>query len=120
VVQLYLHDPVSRLRRPEQELVAFQKLALAPGETRTLHLTLDARALRFYDPEKLAWIAEPGEFERAGRSSRDLRARTRFTLRIRAAATLLQKRCTSLVFSPSTAGIQLGRSATAESTVSGG
>lgn len=80
-VQLYLHDPVSRLRRPEQELVAFQKLALSPGETRTLHFNLDARALAFYDPEKQAWIAEPGDFElRAGRSSRDLRARARFTL----------------------------------------
>jgi beta-glucosidase len=82
VVQLYLHDPVSKLRRPEQALVAFQKVALAPGETRSLRLEIAPRALACFDPEKNAWIAEPGEFElRAGRSSRDLCARARFTLR---------------------------------------
>ncbi|HVN39722.1 MAG TPA: glycoside hydrolase family 3 C-terminal domain-containing protein [Myxococcota bacterium] len=82
VVQLYLHDPVSKLRRPEQELVAFEKVRLAPGERRRVRFALDARALSAYDPEKRAFVAEPGEFElRAGRSSRDLRARARFTLR---------------------------------------
>ncbi|HXK24416.1 MAG TPA: glycoside hydrolase family 3 C-terminal domain-containing protein [Myxococcota bacterium] len=82
VVQLYLHVPVSKLRRPEQELVAFEKVRLAPGETRRVRFTLDARALSVYDPEKRAFVAEAGEFElRAGRSSRDLRARVRFTLR---------------------------------------
>ena len=82
VVQLYLHDPVSKLRRPEQELVGFQKVTLAPGETRTLRLEIAPRALASFDPEKRAWRAEPGEFElRAGRSSRDLCARARFSLR---------------------------------------
>jgi beta-glucosidase len=81
VVQLYLHDPVSRLARPEQELVAFEKVTLAPGEARRLRFALDARALSFYDPEQRAFVAEPGEFElRAGRSSRDLRCRARFAL----------------------------------------
>jgi beta-glucosidase len=82
VVQIYLHDPVSKRRRPEQELVAFQKVALAPGEMRTLRLEIAPRALATFDPEKRAWLAEPGEFElRAGRSSRDLCATARFSLR---------------------------------------
>ncbi|HEX5067799.1 MAG TPA: glycoside hydrolase family 3 C-terminal domain-containing protein, partial [Myxococcota bacterium] len=84
IVQIYLHDPVSKLRRPEQELVAFQKVTLAPGETRTLRLQIAPRALATFDAEKSAWRAEPGEFElRAGRSSREIAATARFTLRER-------------------------------------
>jgi len=57
-------------------------VTLAPGETRTLRLEIAPRALASFDPEKRAWRAEPGEFElRAGRSSRDLCARARFSLR---------------------------------------
>ncbi len=81
VVQLYVHDPVSRLARPEQELRAFAKLELAPGETRTLEFRLEPRALSYWDPSVAGWVAEPGEFElRAGASSRDVRARARLTL----------------------------------------
>ncbi len=81
VVQLYVRDLVSRLARPEQELRAFAKLSLAPGETQTVEFSLDARALSYWDPDRQAWVAEPGEFElRAGASSRDVRARARFTL----------------------------------------
>jgi beta-glucosidase len=81
VVQLYLHAPAAKLRRPEQELVAFEKLRLAPGERKTLRFALAPRALELYDPEKGAWVREPGEYElRVGRSSRDLPLRARFTL----------------------------------------
>jgi beta-glucosidase len=81
VVQLYVRDVASRLTRPEQELRAFAKIELAPGEKRTVRFALDARALSYWDPAKGGWIAEPGEFElRAGASSRDIRARARFTL----------------------------------------
>jgi len=81
VVQLYIHDPVSALPRPEKELAAFEKLTLEPGESRAVHLRLEPRALSYYDPERAAWIAEPGEFELwIGHSSRDIRARAGFTL----------------------------------------
>jgi len=81
VVQLYVHDPVSRLARPEQELRAFAKVALEPGETKTVELRLEPRALSYWDPKVSGWVAEPGEFElRAGASSRDVRARARITL----------------------------------------
>ena len=76
VVQLYVHDVVSRLARPEQELCAYAKLSLEPGETKTVEFALDPRALSYWDPDRHAWVAEPGEFElRAGASSRDVRAR---------------------------------------------
>ena len=81
VVQCYLHDCESSLPRPEQELVAFAKLELLPGESRRVEICLDRRALSFWDPARHAFVCEPGEFElRLGRSSRDIRARARFTL----------------------------------------
>jgi beta-glucosidase len=76
VVQLYVRDVVSTLTRPEQELRAFAKPELAPGETATVRFELGPRAFAFWDPAQDDWVVEPGEFElRAGASSRDLRAR---------------------------------------------
>lgn len=81
VVQLYLADPQSSLPRPPKELKGFVKVALAPGESRTVTLTLDERALSFYDPAQKRWVAEAGEFEvLIGSSSRDIRLRGRFVL----------------------------------------
>jgi len=81
VVQLYLCDVECSLARPDQELEAFEKVALEPGETKTVRFTLDRRALSFYDPAREGWVAEPGEFEiRIGSSSRDIRSRARFVL----------------------------------------
>jgi beta-glucosidase len=51
VVQLYVAPPGdSRLVRPPKELRAFAKVALAPGETRTVRLTLDVRSFACWDP----------------------------------------------------------------------
>src|SRR5262249_1442849 len=41
IVQLYVQDVASRLVRPPKELKGFAKVALAPGETRAVTLTLD-------------------------------------------------------------------------------
>jgi beta-glucosidase len=81
VVQLYVRDVASRLARPEQELRAFAKPALAPGETATVRFELGPRAFAFWDPAQDDWVMEPGEFElRAGASSRDLRARASLSI----------------------------------------
>jgi beta-glucosidase len=81
VVQLYVHDVRASVPRPEQELKAFAKVGLDPGEEREVELELDARAFSFYDPEKHDWVLEPGEFElRVGSSSRDIRLSARVTL----------------------------------------
>jgi len=81
VVQLYVRDPRSTLARPEKELKGFAKVALAPGETQTVRLSLDMRALAFYDDARAAWLAEAGEFEvLAGASSADIRAHAGFSL----------------------------------------
>jgi beta-glucosidase len=89
VVQLYLRDVESALRRPEKELKAFAKVALEPGETKTVTLLLDQEALSYYDPDQNGWVVEPGEFEvLVGSSSRDIRLAERFTLRTKLDSTL--------------------------------
>ncbi len=79
VVQVYLHDVAARLERPLQELKAFAKVHLEPGETKTVTLQLDRQSLAYYDPDVSAWVTEPGEFELlVGASSRDIRLRGHF------------------------------------------
>ncbi|MDD5072590.1 MAG: glycoside hydrolase family 3 C-terminal domain-containing protein [Candidatus Omnitrophica bacterium] len=79
VVQLYVHDVESRLPRPVKELKGFEKVELAPGETKQVIFRLDERALAFYDAEAKGWVAEPGEFDiLVGSSSRDIRLQARF------------------------------------------
>lgn len=76
VVQLYVHDDVSSLVRPDKELKAFAKVALAPGETRRVTLTLRRDDLAFYDPAAGKWIVEAGTFELlVGASAADIRLR---------------------------------------------
>jgi beta-glucosidase len=75
VVQLYVHDHESRLQRPPKALKAFTKIALEPGETKTVTFHLDARAFAYYDPAYAQWITESGAFDvLVGRSSADIRA----------------------------------------------
>jgi beta-glucosidase len=82
VVQLYVRDVESSLVRPEKELKGFAKVALAPGETKTVTLTLNERALSFYDDAQARWVAEPGAFELlVGASASDIRCAGTFTLR---------------------------------------
>lgn len=74
VVQLYVHDVKPRLPRPAKELKGFEKVELAPGETKQVTFRLDQSSFAFYDPVKKGWTAEPGPFEiLIGSSSRDIR-----------------------------------------------
>jgi beta-glucosidase len=81
VVQLYVHDVKSTVARPEKELKAFAKVTLAPGQTRTVSLTLTREAFWYFDMRKNEWATEPGEFEiLVGSSSRDIRLKETFIL----------------------------------------
>lgn len=81
IVQLYIGDPVSSLPRPLKELKHFSKISLAPGETQDVTFTITADDLRFYDPDRKEWIAEPGKFDvYVAASSADVRRKTSFTL----------------------------------------
>ena len=75
VVQFYLRDPVASVVRPVKELKGFQRIALKPGERRTVSFAIDRDTLSFFD-RKLAWGAEPGTFElMVGSASDDIRLR---------------------------------------------
>ena len=62
VVQLYIHDLVSSVTRPVQELKGFQRIHLAPGESRRVELPLGPSELGFYDAN-MKWTVEPGRFD---------------------------------------------------------
>lgn len=80
VVQLYVRDEAARVVRPLQELKAFAKVALEPGETKTVILTLNQQSLAYYDTTLHNWVAEPGNFTlQVGSSSRDMRLQGQIT-----------------------------------------
>ena len=63
IVQVYVHDQRSGLKRPEKELKGFAKVELHPGETKSVSIQLDFRAFAFYHPEYKQWITEDGDFD---------------------------------------------------------
>ncbi|GIG68031.1 beta-xylosidase/alpha-l-arabinosidase [Phytomonospora endophytica] len=74
VVQLYLHDPVAQVTRPVVRLIGYGKVALAPGERRTVGFTVHADLSSFTGRDGHR-VVEPGSLElRLGRSSADVRA----------------------------------------------
>ncbi|CND18141.1 putative glycosyl hydrolase [Yersinia frederiksenii] len=74
VVQLYVRDKVASMVRPVQELKAFQRVYLAPGESArlTFHIPTDMLSFTRRDGQR---VVEPGEFDiRVGASSDDIRS----------------------------------------------
>jgi beta-glucosidase len=63
IVQVYVHDQNSGLVRPQKELKGFAKVALLPGETKTVSIQLDFRAFAYYHPKYKQWITEAGDFD---------------------------------------------------------
>jgi len=71
VVQLYIRDRVSSVTRPVKELKGFVRVALRPGETKTVSFDITPESLACYDHE-MQYVVEPGEFTvMVGTSSRD-------------------------------------------------
>jgi beta-glucosidase len=81
VVQLYVVDTESTLQRPVKELKAFDKIELAPGESKQVSFVLSVRDFSYYSKQFDRWLAESGEFEiLVGSSSRDMRLNGSLTL----------------------------------------
>lgn len=73
VIQIYVEDVQCRLERPVKELKGFTKVALEPGEVKTVKISLHKKAFSFYDTRLGAWVVEPGIFViHVGTSSRDI------------------------------------------------
>ncbi|WP_182905909.1 glycoside hydrolase family 3 C-terminal domain-containing protein [Microbispora sp. H13382] len=62
VVQVYVATTAGPVRRPARELRAFTKVALAPGESRTVTLLLGRRAFAYYDVPLGRWVVAPGDY----------------------------------------------------------
>ena len=82
VVQLYIADPESSVDRPVKELKGFEKVWLKAGEKKTVRFEIGDDDLSYFDADKHAWVAEPGEFQALlGSSSENIKAAVSFQLK---------------------------------------
>lgn len=61
IVQLYVRDLVGSISRPVKELKGFQRIALAPGESKRVSFEVTADLLKFYNYD-LQYVNEPGDY----------------------------------------------------------
>jgi beta-glucosidase len=70
VVQLYIHDPVASISQPVRRLRGFDRVTLAPGQTKTVTFKLGRNDVGFYDNSG-RFVIEPGQIDvYAGDSSK--------------------------------------------------
>jgi len=62
VVQLYMHDELASVARPLKELVAFKRVTLNPGESKTVELEVPYRSFHMWDKD-MNFVVEEGWFE---------------------------------------------------------
>jgi beta-glucosidase len=71
VVQLYIRDEYSTVTRPVKELRGFEKIYLAPGESKQVTFEIGFEELSYLDQD-MKYAVEPGTFQlMIGNSSRD-------------------------------------------------
>jgi len=76
VAQMYIRDEVSSVTRPIKELKGFERISLAPGETKRVTFSITPEKLQFYNRE-MKRIVEPGRFQiMVGGNSNDLITQT--------------------------------------------
>ncbi len=63
VVQLYIHQRAGSTSRPVRELKGFERVALAPGEKKTVRFTLDKAKLSFWSTPEKKWVQEAESFD---------------------------------------------------------
>ena len=63
VAQIYIHQRAGSASRPVRQLEGFDRVALQPGETRTLRFPLGKNELEFWSPQTKVWAVEPGLFD---------------------------------------------------------
>jgi beta-glucosidase len=62
VVQLYIHDPVASIEQPVRRLRGFDRVTLAPGQTKKVPFTLNRSDVGFYDNSG-HFVVEPGAID---------------------------------------------------------
>jgi beta-glucosidase len=80
VVQLYTRQDYTSVTRPIMELKGFERVHLAPGESRTVRFTLGFEDVKFWKDGQ--WITEPGELTlMIGSSAGDIRLKQTAAIR---------------------------------------
>jgi len=81
IVQLYTRDMVSSVTTYEKNLRGFERVTLAPGQTKTVSFTLTPADLSLWD-RNMRFVVEPGKFQvMIGSSSEDIRLKGEFEIR---------------------------------------
>lgn len=81
VVQVYVAPIAPRVDRPDKELKAYTKLALAPGKSGKVTLTLKQEDFAYFDEHLHSFIADAGDYAiMVGASSEDIRLKGIATL----------------------------------------
>jgi beta-glucosidase len=63
VVQLYIHQQAGTASRPIRELKGFERVTLAPGETKTVRFKLSPEELRYWNAAARDWVQEAETFD---------------------------------------------------------
>jgi len=71
VVELYINDVESTLKRPNIELKGFEKINLEVNESKRVKIHLNKKDFAFYNEEKKVWTVESGRFNILVGSSSD-------------------------------------------------
>jgi len=63
VVQLYIHQRHGSASRPVRELKGFERITLAPGESRTVRFSLGPAELRHWNAAARDWVIDASAFD---------------------------------------------------------
>jgi beta-glucosidase len=63
VTQIYIHQRYGSASRPVRQLKGFERIALQPGETKTLKFPLGKDELKYWNPQTRLWNEEPSDFD---------------------------------------------------------
>lgn len=85
VAQLYAHKNVSSVETPRRSLVAFSRVHLMPGQTRTITFFVPQKQLAIWNADR-KWDIEPGTYTLWAGDSSTASFETRFTLTMPGAA----------------------------------
>ncbi len=77
VAQLYIHQEYGNASRPVRQLKGFERIALAPGQTKTVHFTLGREQLRYWSQALHDWTFDPSTYDAwvGGDSTAELHAK---------------------------------------------
>ena len=79
--QVYVSKAKSSIPRAARELKGYEKVSLAPGETRTVRILLTTGSFARYSAEAHNWVTDPGTYSvQLGSSSADIRQELPITL----------------------------------------